>query len=101
MKKQKATTGRIGSSFDDFLSEEGILDECETQAIKEILSLQISKAMEKDGISKAAMARRMRTSRPALDRLLDTQNTSVTLHTLQRAAAALGKRLHLKIVNAK
>jgi transcriptional regulator with XRE-family HTH domain len=56
--------------------------------------------MQAGNISKAEMARRMRTSRPALDRLLDASNTSVTLHTLQRAAAAMGKRLHLELIEA-
>lgn len=93
--------GAVGSSFDAFLAEEGILEECEERAIKEILAMQIDKALKDEGISKAEMARRMNTSRPALDRLLDARNTSVTLHTLQRAAAAVGKRLRLELVNAK
>lgn len=93
--------GCIGSSFDAFLAEEGILEECEERAIKEVLALQIDQAMKAEGISKAQMARRMHTSRPALDRLLDAANTSVTLHTLQRAAAAVGKRVRLEIVEAK
>ena len=93
--------GRIGSSFDAFLAEDGILEECEERAIKELLAMQVDQAMKAEGISKAQMARRMRTSRPALDRLLDAANTSVTLHTLQRAAAAVGKRLRLEIVEVK
>ncbi len=99
MKKQE--NGRIGSSFDDFLAEEGMLDECEARAIKEILAMQVNEAMMAEGISKSEMARRMHTSRPALDRLLDVTNTSVTLHTLQRAAAAVGKRLHLEVIEAR
>lgn len=97
----KSRHGHIGSSFDSFLEEEDILDECEEQALKEILSMQIAQAMETEGLSKAAMARRMKTSRPALDRLLDAKNTSVTLHTLQRAAMALGKHLRFDLVDAK
>jgi len=62
--------------------------------------MQIGKALDEEGISKSEMARRMHTSRPALDRLLDSRNTSVTLHTLQRAAAAIGKRLRLELVGA-
>ena len=89
--------GRIGSSFDDFLAEEGILEECEERAIKRILADQVKAAMEEEGLSKTAMAARMETSRRALDRLLDPDNTSVTLHTLQRAAAAVGRRLHLDL----
>ena len=98
---KKPNQGHIGSSFDAFLAEEGLLEECEERAIKELLAMQVIQAMQAEGISKATMARRMRTSRPALDRLLDTENTSVTLHTLQRAAAAVGKRLRLDLVQAK
>ncbi len=90
--------GKIGSSFDSFLAEQGILEECEEQAIKQILADQIKGAMENDQITKAAMAARMRTSRRALDRFLDPANTSVTLHTMQRAAAAVGRQLRLELV---
>jgi len=89
--------GKIGSSFDDFLAEQGILRECEEQAIKQILADQIKAAMEKDGLTKAAMAARMQTSRRALDRLLDPKNIGVTLHTLQRAAVAVGRQLRLEL----
>lgn len=94
LKKQ----GKIGSSFDAFLAEEGILEECEEQAIKQILSDQIKAAMEKERLTKAAMAVRMHTSRRALDRLLDPKNTGVTLHTLQRAAAAVGRQIRLELI---
>lgn len=97
----KKTRGHIGSSFDAFLAEEGMLEECEARAIKEILAMQVDHALKTEGISKAEMARRMHTSRPALDRLLDAKNTSITLHTLQRAAAAVGKRLRLELIDAK
>lgn len=93
--------GKVGSSFDAFLTEEGMLETCEERAIKELLAMQVDQAMKTEGISKSQMARRMHTSRPALDRLLDVENTSVTLHTLQRAAAAVGKRLRLELVEAK
>lgn len=93
--KQK---GKIGSSFDSFLAEEGILEICEEQAVKQILADQIKAAMEKDHLTKSAMATRMQTSRRALDRLLDPDNTSVTLHTLQRAAVAVGRQLRLELV---
>jgi hypothetical protein len=89
--------GKIGSSFDGFLAEEGILEVCEEQAIKQILADQIKAAMEKERLTKAAMSIRMKTSRRALDRLLDPANTSVTLHTLQRAAAAIGRQLRLEL----
>lgn len=90
--------GKIGSSFDGFLAENGLLQECEEQAIKQILADQIKAAMDKDRLTKAAMASRMKTSRRALDRLLDPNNTGVTLHTLQRAAAAVGRHLRLELV---
>ena len=90
--------GKVGSSFDDFLAEQGILEACEEQAVKQILAEQIKAAMEKDRLTKVAMAIRMRTSRRALDRLLDPTNTSVTLHTLQRAAVAIGRQLRLELI---
>jgi hypothetical protein len=96
--KRKSMRGQIGSSFDDFLAEQGILQECEERAIKQILADQIKAAMENDRLTKAAMAARMQTSRRALDRLLDPANTSVTLHTLQRAALAVGRQLRLELV---
>jgi antitoxin HicB len=87
----------IGSSFDGFLAEDGLLEICEEHAIKEILADQIRMAMENEGLNKTAMAKRMKTSRQALDRLLDPSNTSVTLHTMQRAAAAVGRKLTLEL----
>ena len=93
----KKRPGKVGSSFDGFLAEQGILEDCEEQAIKQILAYQIKAAMEKERLTKAAMAVRMQTSRRALDRLLDPTNTSVTLHTLQRAALAVGRQLRLEL----
>jgi hypothetical protein len=90
--------GKVGSSFDGFLAEQGILEVCEEKAVKQILADQIKAAMEKDRLTKAAMAIRMRTSRRALDRLLDPTNTSITLHTLQRAAVAVGRQLRLELI---
>jgi len=90
--------GKIGSSFDDFLAAVGILETCEEQALKQILADQIIAAMEKDNLTKSAMAARMKTSRRALDRLLDPKNTGVTLHTLQRAAVAVGRQLRIELV---
>ena len=83
----------IGSSFDAFLEEDGLLETCEEQAIKEILADQVQAAMKSEGLNKVEMAKRMQTSRQSLDRLLDPTNTSVTLHTMQRAASAVGRRL--------
>lgn len=88
----------IGSSFDDFLEEEGIKEEVHAYAIKRVLAWQIQQAMESEGISKSAMARRMNTSRSQLERLLDPANVSVQLDTIQRAAAAIGRRLRLELV---
>jgi antitoxin HicB len=90
----------IGSSFDDFLAEQGILEECEAGALKEVLALQIKASMRTLGLNKVQMARRMHTSRAQLDRLLDPGNTSVTLNTMQRAAAVLGKRVRIDLVDA-
>ena len=94
----KKKHGKVGSSFDGFLAEQGILEECEEQAIKQILADQIKAVMEKDRLTKAAMAIRMQTSRRALDRLLGPTNTSVTLHTLQRAAVAIGRQIRLELI---
>ncbi len=88
----------LGSDFDDFLAEEGILEEAEAVATKRVLAFQIGKAMEDKKLSKAAMARRMNTSRSALDRLLDPEVPSVTLLTMERAARVLGKKLEVRIV---
>ena len=87
-----------GQPFSDFLDELGIREDVEAQAIKEILADQIRVAMANENLTKTAMAARMKTSRRALDRLLDPENTSVTLHTMQKAAAALGRRVHLSLV---
>ena len=86
----------LGSNFDDFLSNEGLLADAEAVAIKRVVAFQIAQMMRKQRISKTAMARRMKTSRSALDRLLDPENGSVTLQTLERAALALGKRLRVE-----
>ena len=86
----------IGSSFESFLDEEGILEECTATAIKRVLARRIEHAMQERGLTKSAMAKAMRTSRPQLDRLLDPANPSVTLDTLQRTAAAVGRKLRLE-----
>ncbi len=88
----------IGSSFRDFLDEEGILAEVEMAAAKKALAILISELMEKEQLTRTALARRMNTSRSALNRLLDPENTSVTLQTLGSAASALGKKLKIELV---
>ena len=88
----------IGSKFKDFLNEEGILAEVERAAVKEVVALQILQMMEEKKLSKLEMAKRMGTSRSALDRLLDPHNPSVSLKTLDRAAASLGKKLSIQLI---
>jgi predicted XRE-type DNA-binding protein len=87
----------IGNSFDDFLEEEGLLAETESVAIKRVLAYQVAELMKKKKLSKVAMASKMKTSRSALDRLLDPQNTSITLQTMERAAHVMGKRLRIDL----
>jgi antitoxin HicB len=88
----------IGSSFDDMLREDGIYEEVTAAAIKRVLARQIEQAMKEQHLSKAEMARRMHTSRAALERLLDPENEAVTLNTLSKAATAIGRQLHLELV---
>lgn len=87
----------LGSDFDDFLKEEGLLEEVTAAAVKRYIALQLAAKMSEEHVSKAEMARRMETSRAALDRLLDPDNPSVTLQTLQSAAQALGGRLRIEL----
>lgn len=88
----------LGKDFDDFLREEGLLEEAEAVASKRVLAYQIAQAMEQRNLTKAAMARQMGTSRSSLDRLLDPQVPSVTLLTIERAARVLGKRVRIEMV---
>ena len=87
----------IGSSFDDFLEEEGLLEEVTAVAVKRVIAYQLQEKMLERNLSKSEMARRMETSRSALDRLLDPENASVTLQTLQSAVQALGGRLNVEL----
>jgi predicted XRE-type DNA-binding protein len=88
----------MGSSLDEFLAEENLLESSQSVAIKRVLSWQITQFMSRQNLSKSAMAVRMNTSRSALDRLLDPDNESVTLNTLQNAARAIGANLEMKLV---
>ena len=88
----------LGSDFDDFLLEEGLLAEAEAVALKRVIAFQILELMKERNLSKTAMAKRMNTSRATLDRLLDSSDGSVTLQTLERAALALDRRLHIELV---
>jgi len=89
---------RIGSSFDSWLRDEGDYERATSRAIKRVLARQLLEAMTAQSVSKVEMARRMGSSRSALDRLLDPQNESVTLDTLRRAAAAVGLQVRLELV---
>ena len=90
----------IGSSFDDFLKEEAMLEEVTAVAMKRVLSWQIAQEMKAQQLTKTALAKRMHTSRAALNRLLDENDSSLTLTTLASAAAALGKKVNLQLAPA-
>ncbi len=99
-RRQTMNPKHLGSDFDSFLEEEGLLEEAEAVAAKRVLAFQIAQAMKEQKLTKAAMARRMKTSRSALDRLLDPTVPSVTLLTIERAVRALGRRLRVEMVEA-
>jgi predicted XRE-type DNA-binding protein len=83
----------LGSKFDDFLEQEDILEECRAAAIKFKIAHEMRKAMAQRNMSKAEMARRLKTSRTGIERLLDPANTSITLNTMAKVAHLLGKRI--------
>jgi len=87
----------IGSSIDDFLKEEGIFEATQSQAVKEVVAWQLAEAMKEMKISKNKMAILLKTSRTQVDRLLDGKN-DVTLSSLQRAAAIVGRRVSIELV---
>jgi len=87
-----------GSTFDSFLEEEGLLEDAEAIPIKRIIAFELSKKMKKAHLSKTVIAKKLGTSRSALDRLLDPVNTSITLNTLVKAAHFIGKKLHVSFV---
>ena len=95
MKKQN-----IGSDFDDFLAEEGMLEAVTAVAVKRVIAWQIEQEMSAQHMTKTAMAKKMRTSRASLNRLLDENDTSLTLTTLAGAAAALGRRIKFELAPA-
>lgn len=99
--KKNTAVQHTGSSFDSFLEEEGIREEVEAIAAKRVLAWQLAEAMRKQKKTKQALAKELRTSRSQLDRLLDPQNIAVSLDTISRAAKALGKRLIIRIADAK
>ncbi|MEW6262425.1 MAG: Fis family transcriptional regulator [Thermodesulfobacteriota bacterium] len=87
----------LGSDFEDFLKEEGMLAQAEAVALKRVIAYQIEAEMKRAKVTKVEMAKRMRTSRSSLDRLLDPQNASVSLLTLERAAVVLGRKLRIEL----
>ncbi|SDF96454.1 MULTISPECIES: XRE family transcriptional regulator [unclassified Duganella] len=93
-------TKNIGSNFDDFLKEEGMLEEAEAVAVKRVIAWQIAEEMKGQNLTKTSLAEKMRTSRASLNRLLDENDASLTLTTLTSAAAALGKKIKIELVPA-
>lgn len=89
---------QIGGLFEDWLKEEGIHESVQTASVKRVLAWQLEQAMMSLNLTKTEMARRMDTSRPQLDRLLDPDNNSVTLDTLTKAAHALGRQLRIDLI---
>lgn len=96
-KKRTRNRKHMGSSIDDFLKEEGIFEEAQAQAIKEVVAWQLDEAMKKRKISKNKMAKLLRTSRTQVDRLLSPKS-DITLSSLQRAAAMVGRRVTIDLV---
>ncbi|MBF0179008.1 MAG: XRE family transcriptional regulator [Magnetococcales bacterium] len=94
------TNPHIGSDFDAFLAEEGLLADAEAVAVKRVFAYQVARMMAQQNLSKSEMARRMKTSRAVLDRLLDPANRSITLQTMEGAALAMGARLKVELVHA-
>jgi len=97
--KKTATVNpaHAGGNFDDFLREEGVFEEVNAYAVKEVIAWQIAQEMKLQGLTKAAMAKLMKTSRSSLDRLLDPHHDSLALATLTRAASVLGKEVRVSL----
>ncbi|MBL4772189.1 MAG: helix-turn-helix transcriptional regulator [Alcanivoracaceae bacterium] len=91
------TNKHTGSSLDDFLEEKGILQDVSARAHKRLLSLQLADIMIENNITKTSLATKLETSRSQLDRILDPENTSITIEVLERIAFAVGKTLHIEI----
>ena len=98
MSKQSNRSSPLGSSFDAFLREDRMYEGTTLAAAKRVLAMQIAEQMKQQHVSKTEMARRMRTSRASLERLLDPENKSVTLQTLDKAARSLGRRLTVALI---
>lgn len=95
---KKKKTKHIGSSFNEFMKEEGLHEGASAVAIKRVLAWELEQAMEKEGVSKNEMAKRMHTSRSQLDRILDPDNDRIQLDTVFKAARALGREVRLELV---
>lgn len=89
----------IGSSFDDFLRDEGIYDEVKAETAKRVLAMQVADALAAQGVTRSELAARMHTSRTVVNRLLDPTNPAINLKTVQRAASALGKRMSVQLID--
>lgn len=100
MKTKPDSNKHRGSDLRDFLAEESLLPEVEAIAIKKAIALQLQRIVEEECISKTQLAKRMKTSRAALDRILDASTPALTIATLAKAAAALGRRVNLQILPA-
>jgi antitoxin HicB len=101
VRKKHIRTDHSGSTFNGFLEEVGIREEVEAVAIKRVLAWQLEKAMREQQKTKQTMAKQLHTSRSQLDRLLDPRNVSVTLDTITRAARVLGKRIIIRVADAR
>ncbi len=94
----KTANKHLGSNFDDFLKDEGLLEKTESIAIKRVITYQLQDAMRHSHLTKTLMAKKMNTSRSAVERLFNPENDSVTLVTLNKAAVAVGKKLKVELV---
>ena len=96
-KLNKMKRKHLGSKFENFLAEQGILEECRAAEIKFKIARELEKAMSEQKLSKAEIAKRLKTSRTGVDRLLDPKNTSITLNTMAKVANLLGKRIEFAL----
>ena len=97
-KRETINSGHAGGYFDDFLKDEGMFEDADAHAGKQVVAWQIAEEMKRQGLTKVEMAKRMGTSRSSLNRLLDPENDSLALSTLMRAASILGKELRVSLL---
>jgi antitoxin HicB len=98
MAKARKINKHKGSSIDEFLKEEGVLEEFQARAVKEVIAWQLAQAMKDRKLSKRRLAAMMRTSRTQIDRVLDPKDGNVTIETLQRAAAIVGRKVQVELI---